>query len=153
MTGGRIPQPARMTCTTRPQRPAGRSLLSRRFFANHLSATVPIVLLLLAFCSDFAYLSGDSDGGGVLADEVTTAPPEETWTTSSNENVGTGEAAPFGKYDGTADKIFLQHVSPLAKAMINDKSPSSSNHLPLLNLFHTIILLLVAPVCMRGVEN
>lgn len=84
MTGGRL------------QRPSGRSLLSRRLFAIHLSRTVPIVLLLIAFCSDFAYLSGDNDGaGGVLADEVTTAPPEETWTTSSNENVGTGEAAPF----------------------------------------------------------
>ncbi|XP_053667781.1 uncharacterized protein LOC128718133 [Anopheles marshallii] len=93
MTGGRISQPARMS--RRLQRPSGRSLLSRRFLANHLSAIVPIALLLIAFWSDFAYLSGDTDGGGVLADEVTTIPPEETWTTSSNENVGTGEAAPF----------------------------------------------------------
>uniref|UniRef100_A0A182QRG6 EGF-like domain-containing protein n=1 Tax=Anopheles farauti TaxID=69004 RepID=A0A182QRG6_9DIPT len=67
----------------------------RRFLTNHLSVTVPIVLLLIILCGDFALLSG-GDGGGVLAEEVaTTPPPEETWTTSSNENVGTGEAAPF----------------------------------------------------------
>uniref|UniRef100_A0A182UZW5 Transmembrane protein n=1 Tax=Anopheles merus TaxID=30066 RepID=A0A182UZW5_ANOME len=93
MTGGRISQSASVRC--RLLQSSGRSLISRRFFANNLSATVPIVLLLITFASDFAYLSGNSDGGGVLADEVTTTPPEETWTTSSNENVGTGEAAPF----------------------------------------------------------
>ncbi|XP_061506282.1 uncharacterized protein LOC1275930 isoform X2 [Anopheles gambiae] len=93
MTGGRISQSASLRC--RLLQSSGRSLISRRFFANNLSATVPIVLLLITFASDFAYLSGNSDGGGVLADEVTTTPPEETWTTSSNENVGTGEAAPF----------------------------------------------------------
>uniref|UniRef100_A0A182MAX8 Transmembrane protein n=1 Tax=Anopheles culicifacies TaxID=139723 RepID=A0A182MAX8_9DIPT len=115
MIGGRLPQPARML--RRQQRLSGRSLLSRRFLANHLSTTVPIVLLLIVFCSDFAYLSGDS--GGVLADEVTTVPPEETWTTSSNENVGTGEAAPF------------------AQEMINDKSHFT---IFIFQLFITLIL-------------
>ncbi|KFB46268.1 hypothetical protein ZHAS_00014251 [Anopheles sinensis] len=97
MRSGHIPQSGR---AAKQQRPAARSVVSRHFVFNHHSVCIPIVLLLIIFCGDFARLSGVDVGdasGGVLADELTTVPPEETWTTSSNENVGTGEAAPFAE--------------------------------------------------------
>uniref|UniRef100_A0AAG5CP28 EB domain-containing protein n=1 Tax=Anopheles atroparvus TaxID=41427 RepID=A0AAG5CP28_ANOAO len=96
MTSGHVPHSARFP--GKRQRLAERPAVSRHSVFNHLSITVPIVLLLIVFCGDFARLSGvdlGGGGGGVLADEMTTVPPEETWTTSTNENVGTGEAAPF----------------------------------------------------------
>ncbi|XP_035782497.1 uncharacterized protein LOC118461363 isoform X2 [Anopheles albimanus] len=81
--------------------------VSCRLGPNLSTGVVPLaVWLLIILCGDFTRLGGEQgDGGGgggvsggvgVLADELTTQPPpEETWTTSSNENVGTGEAAPF----------------------------------------------------------